>query len=161
MMKSIGFNGRNYNGACLKAVIGEDRLYGSVASVQQAVALYEEYGTPLDKEAVARQDADSLSLMQSTAANLVLPAAGQRGSEIVWHSANPAVIGQDGTVTRQEEDVAVTMTASLSFAGGPAVTKELVVTVRARTDGSWLQDSGISTVQLADAYLANAGDKEI
>ena len=70
-----------------------------------------------------------LTLPEQTDRSLELPATGGSGvTAIIWESGNKAVIADDGTVTRPDEDTAVTMTATIE-ANGRKLTKDIVVTV--------------------------------
>ncbi|MGM0435724.1 MAG: immunoglobulin-like domain-containing protein [Bacillota bacterium] len=65
--------------------------------------------------------------------DLYLPTTldGYSAAEISWTSSHPEIIAEDGTVTRpgiDEDDEAVTLTATLSY-NGEAVTKEFVLMV--------------------------------
>ncbi|KZE48134.1 hypothetical protein AV540_00815 [Brevibacillus parabrevis] len=63
--------------------------------------------------------------------NVVLATTGANGSLISWSSDNPAVIAQDGTVTRPqaiEQDATVTLTATITT-GSRSNTKSFVLTV--------------------------------
>ncbi len=63
--------------------------------------------------------------------NVVLATTGANGSLISWSSDNPAVIAQDGTVTRPqaiEQDATVTLTATITN-GNRSDTKPFVLTV--------------------------------
>lgn len=46
--------------------------------------------------------------------NIELPKIGDGGAAISWTSSNPAVIDEDGTVTRPDSDTEVTLTAKIS-----------------------------------------------
>lgn len=48
--------------------------------------------------------------------NIHLPATAGNGLPVVWSSSNPAVISADGVVTRQSQDTAVEMTATVDGA---------------------------------------------
>ncbi len=79
-------------------------------------------------------DEAALTLPAEVREDLVLPTAGINGSEITWTSSNSEVVATDGKVTRPAfggEDVAVTLTATLTLAGLEPVTKEFNVLVKA------------------------------
>ncbi|MDO9398827.1 MAG: glycoside hydrolase family 127 protein, partial [Herbiconiux sp.] len=110
--------------------------------------------------ALAQEDADDLSLPETAATNLPLPARGANGSDIAWASSDEAVIAPDGTVTAPgagEEDVTVTLTASVRFVDGPVVTRAFDVKVLAQREV--LEDSGLG-VRMDDDYLRNGLQKE-
>ncbi len=156
--KTIGYNGPNYNGAYLKSNLDEYRLYAGVATAGDVATLFEEGGGTIDKAALAQQDAEGINLPETATIALALPTVGSNGSEITWSSSDPDVIGTDGTVTPPSgDDVTVTLTAYVSYAGGPAVRRDFSVTVVAPTES--LQDSGLD-VLLGDDYMQNAAAKE-
>lgn len=157
--KSIGYNGPSYNGGYLRSSLDEYQLYAGVADVTDVATLFEAGGGVLDKTALARQDADGITLPTTASLALALPTVGSNGSTISWASDNPAVIATDGTVTPPSEgdEITVTLTASARYAGGPAATREFEVTVAPVREP--LEDSGID-VLLSDEYLQNAAAKE-
>lgn len=164
MQKSIGWNGPVYGTISLKAAIDEYQLYNDVATKDEVIALYEEGVGEIDKKAVAQADADALVIASETKGNLSLPAKGKSGSDITWTSLNTSVITDTGVVTRPaigEDDVTVTLRATISYAGGEAVTKDFTVTVLAQTEISLSPTSVMGNVALADDYLVNASDKEV
>ena len=156
--KSIGYNGPNYNGGYFKNNLDEYRLYAGVTTVGDVATLFEEGGGSIDRAALAQQDAEGISLPETATIALALPAVGSNGSDITWTSSNTDVIAVDGTVTPPTaDDVTVTLTARVKYAGGPSTTREFSVTVAALT--APLQDSGLE-VLLGDDYLKNAAAKE-
>ncbi|UOE44019.1 beta-L-arabinofuranosidase domain-containing protein [Agromyces larvae] len=158
--KTIGYNGPNYNGAFLHTTLDEYALYAGAADVHDVAALYEAGGGTIDKEQIARDDAGDLNVPESTLVSLALQTTGSRGSDITWSSSDPSVIEADGTVHLPEEgadDVTVTLTATVRYAGGPATTRDFAVVVNAPTET--LSDSGLE-VLLSDDYLANGMAKE-
>ncbi|ACL75899.1 immunoglobulin-like domain-containing protein [Ruminiclostridium cellulolyticum] len=78
-----------------------------------------------DEQAVA-EDADAIDIstilngntdLQSITGNLILPTAGERGSAITWSSNNPAIISNDGRVTRpafSTGNITVTLTSTIA-----------------------------------------------
>ncbi len=75
----------------------------------------------------AQNVADDLAMLTETsllkvamsngkiADSLNLPTLGENGSDISWHSSNPKVIAEDGTVYRQLTDTTVTLTATANY----------------------------------------------
>ncbi|MBT0993353.1 glycoside hydrolase family 127 protein [Cellulomonas sp. DKR-3] len=158
--KTIGFNGPVYNGSFLNATLDEYRVYDEAATAGQVEALFVEHG---DLQAVAQQDADGLTVPEQVTLGVVLPTKASGGSDVAWTSSDPAVLSETGVVHRpgaDEPDAVVTLTASVSYLGGPAVTRTFTVTVPADTTESTLQDSGLDTLLLQDDYLENAAAKE-
>lgn len=161
--KTIGFNGPSYNGAYLKAGLDEYRLYDGVATLADVVGLYEESGRVIDREAIAQQDADGISLPERATVALVLAAKGSRGSAVTWTSSAPKIVGTDGTVTRPgegEDDAEVTLTATARYLDGKPVTREFRVVVPAFVSMDPLENSGLPSVLLSDDFLNNAASKE-
>ncbi len=67
--------------------------------------------------------------------NMLLPErGGVYASKIEWSSSNPSVISKDGTVTRQQVDTDVTLTADLTL-GGETRQKTFQATVKALESG--------------------------
>ncbi len=83
--------------------------------------------TMTDQEAVDAAKAE-LTLPASTKTNLNLPTTGSYGTEITWVSDKPEVIANDGTVTRQQTDVDVKLTATIKK-GQAETEKDITVKV--------------------------------
>ncbi|MBD8079466.1 beta-L-arabinofuranosidase domain-containing protein [Cellulosimicrobium arenosum] len=161
--KTIGFNGPQYNGGYLRAALDEYRVYDDVAGLADVVGLYEESGREIDRDAVARDDADGLSLPERATVALVLPTTGSRGSAVTWQTSDPDVVGADGTVTRPalgEDDAHVTLTARVRYLDGDPVTRTFDVLVPALVDETPLEDTTLPSVLLSDDFLTNAAGKE-
>lgn len=93
-------------------------------------------GTKEDVELVEMTDEelfnsvyDSLQLPTSVTEDIDLPTE-VSGVTISWHSDKPHVISTDGKVTRGEEDIEVTLTATLTYGDLEPKTKEFKVTVK-------------------------------
>lgn len=158
--KTIGFNGPVYNGSFLHAALDEYRVYDEPASAGQVADLFAEHG---DLRGLAQQDADALTVPEQVTLGVVLPTRASGGSDVTWSSSDPDVLSETGVVHRPaagEPDAVVTLTASVSYLGGPAVTRTFPVTVAAATEATTLQDSGLDTLLLQDDYLNNAAAKE-
>ena len=71
-----------------------------------------------DAEIITAVEQDlSLGDTSSVIANLTLPTEGTRQSSITWQSSNPAVITNEGVVTRPEAgtgDAMITLTATIT-----------------------------------------------
>jgi uncharacterized protein len=161
--KTIGFNGPQYNGAYLKAALDDYRLYDAVADLGDVVGLYEEGGRTVDRDAIAQDDADALSLPERATVALVLPTTGSRGSTVTWRSSHPDVVATDGTVVRPaigEDDAHVTLTATVRYLDGEPVTRDLEVVVPALVDETPLEETALPSVLLSDDFLQNAAAKE-
>lgn len=107
-----------------KGLIDNFRVYGEALNAEQITQQYAEYVLAFDK--------DALTLPTETDRSITLPTTGGSGlTEITWSSNNPAVMKDDGTVTRGDEDQTVTMTATLK-SGDVVVTKEFTIVVKAK-----------------------------
>ncbi|TQJ30725.1 beta-L-arabinofuranosidase domain-containing protein [Microbacterium sp. SLBN-146] len=160
--KTIGYNGPNYNGGYLTSALDDYRLYTGTADLAGIVALYEDGGGQVDRAALAAAAAETLTVPSVATSNLVLPTTASNGSRVVWSSDTPEVIGEDGTLVRPEagdEDVTVTLTARVSYVGGPSTERIFEVVVPA--DIKPIEDTGLEDVELVDDYLVNAQQKEI
>lgn len=141
--KVIGGNGPTYGyGGKLNASLDEYRLYDKVLGAADIVNAYRESGLSLDSAAVKQleqSDLDALSIASVTAKDMILPAAGNAGSVIIWSSSDTGILSNDGKIvkypTAEEGDKTVTLTASASYAGEEAVTKTFTVTVKALAEG--------------------------
>ncbi|WP_435738664.1 beta-L-arabinofuranosidase domain-containing protein [Cellulosimicrobium sp. PMB13] len=161
--KTIGFNGPQYNGGYLRAALDQYRLYDGVANLADVVGLYEESGQVIDRDAVARDDADGLTLPERATVALVLPDTGSRGSTVTWRSSDPEVVATDGAVNRPalgEDDAHVTLTATVRYLDGDPVTRTFDVLVPALVDETPLEDTTLPSVLLSDDFLQNAASKE-
>lgn len=104
--------GQEDQAVVLTAKVGEEEKQFVVTV--QAVAI---------KPASAKvADAKDLLLLQGTSDGVVddldLPdTAGSEGVQVTWISSNPNIIGSNGEVNRQSENVTVTLTAVLFFEG--------------------------------------------
>lgn len=86
----------------------------------------------LTPEQIVQADLAVLTLVSQTVSNLTLPDKGPKGSTITWESFNTEVITHKGVVTRGEEDVIVTMVATVSY-GDFSDIKEFQVKVLAKS----------------------------
>lgn len=69
---------------------------------------------PSDKE-LLEEAASAITLPAETEADLTLPTTGENNVTIAWSSSNESAITNAGKVTRSEEDVTVTLTATLTL----------------------------------------------
>ena len=89
--------------------------------------------TDLEK---ASLDRNNISIQSVAEDDFYLPTRGTYGSEISWGSSDNSVISISGaiaTVFKQNEDVEVTLTATITL-GSESLTKDFNVTVKAITD---------------------------
>ncbi len=162
--KYIGFNSPGYNGGYANMSLDELVIYSEVLDSAAITELYTAYGAEFNTEEVVESDYKSLKMsVKSTKNNLVLPTVGNSGSNIEWKSSNEAVISNTGVVTRPakgENDVVVTLTATISF-GGYEKTKEFEVIVEAIPAFTDLSDYSLSDVELLDEYELSAFNLEV
>ncbi len=112
------------NGEYGKGLIDNFRIYDTALNKDQITEQYGEYVLEFDKEA--------LSLPEETDRSISLPTTGGSGlTEITWSSNNPEVMGNDGTITRGDEDEEVVITATLK-SGESKVTKEFTIVVKTK-----------------------------
>lgn len=69
---------------------------------------------PSDKE-LLEEAASAITLPAETETDLTLPTTGENNVTIAWSSSNESAITNAGKVTRSEEDVTVTLTATLTL----------------------------------------------
>jgi PKD repeat protein len=121
--------------ARLKGRIRDFRVYNRAITAAEAgelAATSAAQGVAQDKAALTLGDTSAVT------ANLVLPAPGAYGSTITYLSSDPAVLGNDGKVTRPaagRPDATVTLTATLKR-GTAQDTKVFTVKVLAEFDDS-------------------------
>jgi len=95
--------------------------------------------------------------------DISLPTEGEHETMITWESSNPAVLTNDGKVTRPkagEEDAAVTLTATVTY-GDISKSREFAVKVLAESDMKDLQEFGLDDIEITDDYYNNLTEKDI
>ncbi|MFH8248733.1 beta-L-arabinofuranosidase domain-containing protein [Microbacterium sp. B2969] len=168
-VKTLGYNGPNYNGSHLNGLLDEYSLYNGVATIADVVTLTQRGNASFDPATVAQSDANALSVPASADADFTLPVQGNSGSVITWASSNSGVLstsGGDIHVTRPTGTTAAsaTLTASVSYGGSAPVTKNFTVTVPpvgATTPSIYLEEAGLENVLVEDDYLENANAKTV
>ncbi len=123
--------GVNYWDLPYQGMIDELAVYDEALSRDEIVSLDIERVPTSDLLARAVDDI-VLGDLSSVKSDLNLPQSGLFTAVISWESSNPAVIAENGTVTRpgeQESDATVTLTATVELMGQSA-TREFVVTVK-------------------------------
>lgn len=165
-VKTLGYNGPQYNGAHANGLLDDYTLYNGVATIADVVALTQSNDPAFDPKTVAQSALDAVSVPASVAADFGLPTDSANGSAITWTSSNPAVIAVDGgaaTVTRPASTAAtVTLTAEATYGGGAPATKTYEVQVP--QDGastSVYLETEVDQVLLEDPYLVNGNQKMI
>lgn len=93
---------------------------------------------PMDDAEAVDLDQATLQLgdMSAVAEDLILPTQGKYRSTITWHSSNPAVLDDEGHVSRPDAgqpNAVVTLTATIT-SGGVVTDKPFVITVVAQGD---------------------------
>ncbi|MFW5888883.1 MAG: immunoglobulin-like domain-containing protein [Bacillota bacterium] len=76
--------------------------------------------------------------------------------DVVWSSSHPDVISTDGTITQQEDEVDVTMTATIEI-GGVEYSEEVVFTVAAFAQGIEVDSIADAIAMGQDAYVEITG----
>ncbi|MEI5676382.1 MULTISPECIES: family 43 glycosylhydrolase [unclassified Nocardioides] len=134
----VGYIGRSsYADVFYKGGVRDVRVYTKALTDASVAAQY-----AYDQ---ATADAAALSVPATAAADLALPTAGARGSQVRWTSSNPTLVTSAGAITRPSgADVDVTLTAVVTK-GGKQVTREFVVTVLA-------DNAEADVVRVAAAY---------
>ncbi|MFB2585565.1 beta-L-arabinofuranosidase domain-containing protein [Herbiconiux liukaitaii] len=167
--KTLGYNGPTYNGSHVRGLLDDYRLYDAVASTSDVVALTQETDPAFDPAEVAQRALDSLTVPASAAADFPLSAVAANGAEITWTSSDPSVVSTDSDdgqahVTRPEAgDADVTLTATATYGGSEARTKDFVVTVPGQGSEAsiYVDDTDLSEVLLEDPYLVNGNQKMV
>lgn len=169
----IGSNGAAYNhGDGLNAALDEYRLYNRVLDAEEVIALYDKNGKPFNKKAAAQMELDALAIDTSEPliTEIALPEKGDFGSAITWSANGSKYLSDKGEVLERpkkgSEDAKVTLTATASYLGGEAATRDFEVTVKAIQEGenpSLLLDLGFDEESLADGSIysrkvQNVGD---
>ena len=109
----------------------------------------------------AEKDCQALTLPDTVTESLSLPARGACGSDITWSSSNPALISEQGAVTRpayaedsRDEDPEAVLTARVSDGKD---TREKAFTLRVRRDGV-LDAADCIYIQNGDYRYASLSD---
>ncbi|MCW3493426.1 beta-L-arabinofuranosidase domain-containing protein [Microbacterium sp. SSM24] len=166
-VKTLGYNGPQYNGAHANGLIDDYTLYNGVATVSDVVSLTQSNDPTFDPAAVAQGALDALSVPTSVAADVGVPTEAANGTTIAWSSSNTGIISLDGgaaTVTRPAASPAtVTLTASASYGGSAPVTRtfEVQVPQEGASTSIYLEDTDLGEVLLEDPYLVNGNEKMI
>lgn len=166
-VKTLGYNGPTYNGAHARGLMDEYSLFAAPATTSDVVALTQEHNPTFDPSAVASGALDALTVPTTAAADFALPTMASNGTELVWTSSDSdaiAIAEGVASVTRStESDVRLTLTASASYGGSAAVTREFPITVP--RDGAstsiYIEETALSEVLLEDPYLVNGNEKMV
>lgn len=166
-VKTLGYNGPQYNGAHANGLLDDYTLYNGVATIADVVSLTQQGDPAFDPASVAQSALDALSVPASAAADFGLPVESISGTAFTWESSDPDVIAIDGgaaSVTRPSSGPAtVTLTATATYGGSTPVTRAFDVEVP--QDGAstsiYLEETALSEVMLEDPYLVNGNVKMI
>ncbi|MCC2031466.1 beta-L-arabinofuranosidase domain-containing protein [Microbacterium allomyrinae] len=166
-VKTLGYNGPQYNGAHATGLLDDYTLYNGVATVQDVVALTQQGDPSFDPAGVAQSALDALSVPSSVAADFGLPTDAVNGAVLTWASSDTDVISIEGgaaSVTRPASAPAtVTLTATATYGGSAPVTRTFDVAVP--QDGAatsiYLEETELDEVLLEDPYLVNGNQKMI
>lgn len=147
--------GINYWDSVFGGLVDDVTVYDQDLSAAEVQALYEKQYTEYEAEHFTLGDLSAVS------DDLILPDASGKAS-ITWNSDNEAVLANDGTVTRPDEDTAVTLTAVFCF-GSASVEKTYTATVKHKDAAGDLQEAydalTLCTVTAEDLALPASGKK--
>ncbi len=122
----IGRGNWGANGEDFKGSIDEFKIFDRVLDSDEILSL-SKYATPIEKVAAAIAIADP----DNVTGDLKL-ITDYKGATIKWTSSNPAVITNEGKVTRPLEDTQVTLTAEITNDLNETDSVDFVVTVRSQ-----------------------------
>ncbi|MEV4776160.1 beta-L-arabinofuranosidase domain-containing protein [Microbacterium sp. LWH12-1.2] len=165
-VKTIGYNGPQYNGSHLKGLLDEYAVFDGVATIDDVVALTQRGTADFDPATVAGADLAALTLPATVSVDFPLPTEGASGSAVAWSSSDTTLIEVDGatahvTVPAEGEGTA-TLTASATYGASAPATREFSVTVTPPAGASeYLLDAGLENLAVTDEYLGNANGQTI
>ncbi|WP_200935428.1 family 43 glycosylhydrolase [Aeromicrobium sp. Root344] len=138
-----------YNGdKFLKGTVRDFRVYNRALTASEVASL-----APSDADLVAADKAAlSLGDLSAVTDNLTLPTKGDRGSAVTWSSSNPAVIANNGTVTRPgpaDDPATVMLTATLTR-GTASDTKTFQATVLPAEGDQQKADADAAAISIPD-----------
>lgn len=166
-VKTLGYNGPQYNGAHANGLLDDYTLYNGVATIADVVSLTQSNDPSFDPKTVAQNALDAVSVPTTVAADFGVPTDAANGATISWTSSDPDVISLDGgeaTVTRPSGVAAtVTLTATAVYGGSDPVTKtfEVEVPQEGASTSIYLEATELDQVLLEDPYLVNGNQKMI
>lgn len=166
-VKTLGYNGPQYNGSHLRGLLDDYALYDGVATIDDVVTLTQRGDASFDPGVVAQSDVDALSVPGTVAADFALTTEGAAGSTIGWTSSDSTVIDIDAghahVTPPVDEARTVTLTASATYGSSAAITREFSVTVspEGETVSQFLGDAGLANLEITDEYLDNANDQTV
>ena len=166
-VKTLGYNGPQYNGAHANGLLDDYTLYDGVATIADVVSLTQSNDPSFDPKTVAQNALDAVSVPTTVAADFGVPTDAANGATISWTSSNPEVISIDGgaaTVTRPAgAATTVTLTATAVYGGSDPVTKtfEVEVPQEGASASIYLEATELDQVLLEDPYLVNGNQKMI
>lgn len=107
--------------------VGKQTMVFTVLGTQKETAVWG-YNLQWEDTQLVERDADTLYVQSTTLEDLNLPSYGPFGTQVIWESDHPEVLGADGTVTSPEEPTEVILTATF-LSGQLSRQKQYTVTV--------------------------------
>lgn len=166
-VKTLGYNGPQYNGAHAKGLMDDYTLYNGVATIDDVIQLTQRNDPGFDPASVAQSALDALSVPGTATVDFALSTQTIGGVQVDWVSSDPAVISVAGgaaTVTRPTGAPAtVTLTATGTYGSSDPVTRTFQVSVpqAGASTSIYVEATDLSEVLLEDPYLVNSNDKMV
>ncbi len=166
-VKTLGYNGPQYNGAHANGLMDDYALYNGVATIDDVISLTQSNNPAFNPSSVAQSALDALSVPGTATVDFALTTQTIGGVQVSWASSDPAVIavaGANATVTRPTGSAAtVTLTATGTYGSSTPVTKTFEVSVppAGASTSIYLESTNLSEVLLEDPYLVNSNDKMV
>ncbi|PPI27096.1 beta-L-arabinofuranosidase domain-containing protein [Rathayibacter sp. AY1B5] len=166
-VKTLGFNGPQYNGAHLRGLLDDYALYNGVATTTDVVALTKAGNPSFDPASIARADLELVAPPTSTSTGFTLPTVGAKGSALSWSSSDPATVAISGGTAAVTPPTGsaktVVLTGSATYGGSAAVTKTYTLQVQPRgvKTSNYLLEAGLSDVSVQDPYLENGEQQTV
>ncbi|WP_082440276.1 beta-1,3-specific beta-L-arabinofuranosidase [Bifidobacterium aesculapii] len=172
-VKYIGWNGAHASGGQLNGTLDDVKLWDTVATTADVEREVKIGDAKFDAKALAETALEKVDIATEATSNLTFDAEASNGASLTYASDNKAVISDSGVVNRPavgEPDATAKITVTASY-GSAAVSKTFTVTVPAQTENggehdveylkNYLSEQGMENVTVSDAYLQNAGKKEV
>jgi hypothetical protein len=121
---------RVYNGEVRVTDLTAPLAEGSVLTFKYPAAPSVIPETATLDEQLVRETAATLTVAETVTENIPLPSSGAFGTTITWQSSNPLYINASGVVKRALDDVAVTLTATVSGPKGTSLDLQFNVVVK-------------------------------
>ncbi|WP_127818545.1 beta-L-arabinofuranosidase domain-containing protein [Microbacterium sp. CPCC 204701] len=167
-VKTLGYNGPQYNGAHANGLMDDYTLYSRAATIEDAVALTQQNDPTFDPATVAQAALDTVSVPATAPTAFGLPTETAGGTRLTWASSDSGVIsvhasGQASVIRPQSADAVVTLTATATYGGSAPVTKTFEVTVprEGSSTSIYVEETALGDVLLEDPYLVNGNRKMV